>query len=287
MNECVEAAEITDPHDPDGETLGQGLLPLLAEEPESNTGSTGCPCGRSGRCDPDRDGDQIPNVDETFSGLNPDDPTDAALDKDNDGLDNLTEYNLCQALMNPISPCPSINDDKIPPVINLQDLVEPSTGYLTPVSHGVSVDATLQPVTLGVDNPGPYRPGHFDLAWTATDNAGFMASRMQALDVVPQARLGGSQVTGENRTITIPVSLNGPAANYPVDIQYLVGGTADASDHDLVSGTLSITAGMSAGLTVNITGDAVAEPDETLLVTLTGINTTLTGSTTANASGDR
>src|SRR5207244_2518200 len=43
---------------------------------------------------PDRDGDQIPNIWESAHGLNPDDPADATMDQDHDGLTTFEEYRI-------------------------------------------------------------------------------------------------------------------------------------------------------------------------------------------------
>ena len=52
------------------------------------------PGGSPGADDPppDRDGDRMPDAWEARYGLNPDDPADASLDIDNDGMSNLAEY---------------------------------------------------------------------------------------------------------------------------------------------------------------------------------------------------
>jgi hypothetical protein len=49
--------------------------------------------GIGNACDNDIDGDGLPNTWETTYGLNPNNPSDAALDPDGDGLTNLQEYN--------------------------------------------------------------------------------------------------------------------------------------------------------------------------------------------------
>ena len=52
----------------------------------------GWPVYRSKRPPPDRDRDGMPDAWETSHGLNPDDPSDAAADRDGDGYANLEEY---------------------------------------------------------------------------------------------------------------------------------------------------------------------------------------------------
>ncbi len=234
-------------------------------------------------CDPDIDGDGVSNdAENTIPGMDPTDPTDAAIatqDLDGDGVTNIAEYNNCQAAVPAVgvaadAGCTAINNPLVPPVVAVSDLQVTATGYVTAVALGATAeDGFDSAMTPTADKSGPFRPGHYDITWTATDSRGYSATpRIQSLDVFPLVRLGGSQMTGEGQTLTVPITLNGDAPSYPVDIQYEVTGTAGAADHDLVSGTLTINSGRSGELTIHINDDGVAEPDETFIITLTGVS---------------
>lgn len=72
--------------------VSEGRLPDGAEGPFHRfvQPTPGSPNAES--TDPDLDGDRMPNLWETAYGLDPRDPTDAALDPDGDGLSNLQEF---------------------------------------------------------------------------------------------------------------------------------------------------------------------------------------------------
>ncbi|MCB0420814.1 MAG: hypothetical protein KDD61_07450 [Bdellovibrionales bacterium] len=61
----------------------------------------------------------------------------------------------------------------------------------------------------------------------------------------------------------------GNVSGLDVTLPYTVSGTANGSDHDLVSGTVVIPAGdLAAGLTLSILNDVNPEVDETIIITL-------------------
>ena len=66
--------------------------------------------GSGDACDADDDNDGIPDSFETANGLNPNDPSDAALDKDSDGLTNLQEFQRMTNINNPDTDGDGMND---------------------------------------------------------------------------------------------------------------------------------------------------------------------------------
>ncbi|NNF60478.1 MAG: tandem-95 repeat protein, partial [Gammaproteobacteria bacterium] len=219
-------------------------------------------------CDGDDDGDGISDVAELANGLNPRDAADALLDLDGDGLSNLEEFQQC-VLDNDIE-CEAISTDSDRPTITVSDTTVVSTGYVTPVTIPVTAfDSRDGEVPVTADKSGPFRPGRHVITWTATDSDGNSASEQRNLDVLPLVTLAGSVLTGEGRSIAVPISLNGLAPSYPVTLDYTVAGVADSADHDLADGSLQISSGAVANLLITITDDAVVEGDEEFVITLT------------------
>lgn len=233
--------------------------------PDSNGGNA---------CDVDDDNDGMSDVAELANtGLDPFDDSDRDTDLDGDGISNFDEFAACD-LMD--TECLAIGSDSVgPQIFTNGDQTVVATGYLT----AVAVTATATdiafglpiPVDVSVDNDGPFRPGVHVLNWSAYDDNGNLTEQTQTVTVIPTVSVTGSTTSGESRVVPVCVLLDGESPSYPVDVDFTVGGTATAADHDLVAGTLTINSGTEACLSVSIAGDAVTEADETLVVTLTGV----------------
>ncbi|PKG85668.1 hypothetical protein CXF85_02420 [Colwellia sp. 75C3] len=232
-------------------------------------------------CDLDIDGDGIANVTEVANGLDPRDASDADEDLDGDGLTNLEEYQLCAA--NNDALCSNMLVDNNPPTISIANLTVPATGYVTEVELGASAtDITDGDITPIADINGPFRPGRYTINWTATDTNNNVITAQQIVDVLPLASLSGSVATDEGQTINITFTLNGDAPDYPVTLNYTVTGIADATDHDLVAGSVQITAGQEVSMPVNILSDQTAESDEDFVITLATVSSQAILSTELN-----
>jgi hypothetical protein len=249
-NDLVADVDDAFPYDP-GESVDSD-----SDGTGDNTDST--PFGD----DADTDNDGMTDAYEVASGLDIYDPSDADGDLDGDGLSNLDEFNQGSD--------PSVDD--VAPVLTLPaDLEVIATGATTVVDLGSATaeDAKDGTITPTADNYGPFAPGHHRIVWTATDAAGNRARASQVLDVIPLVSVSSDQSVGEGGTARLEVNLNGAAASYPVLIPYTLSGTASyPADHDALAGTLEISAGTSASLTINTLTDAVFEGDETLVITL-------------------
>jgi hypothetical protein len=212
--------------------------------------------------DPDDDDDGIPDDIEIANGLNPKNSADASLDLDGDGLTNLEEYLQGK----------NISQDDVAPVLTVSDNVTVnSEGVLTAVEliPATASDAKDGVVTVSVDNTGPYTTGHHVLEWSATDAAGNTTTETQILDVIPLVSFPKILIAGEGSTLTVPVTLNGPASTYPVTIPYTVSGSAaNPSDHDAQAGAITINNGIEGALTINIVDDGAGEGDEQIVFTM-------------------
>lgn len=254
---CVNTSN-ADQADNDGDGVAGGV-----------GGSTG-----GDACDTDDDNDGISDVAEIANGLDPLVAADASGDLDGDGISNLDEFNACGGF-DPA--CLGIMNDTVGPLIYTNgDIEVTATGYYTAVA--VSATATDMvfglpvPVTVSVDDDGPYRPGTHVLTWAAADDAGNLTTATQTVTVVPTATLGGTRVVGEGQTASVRVLLNGPSPQYPVAIAYALSGTADAADIGIATtGTLTIASGTEGWISIPVLADAQAEPDESIVVTLLAV----------------
>jgi hypothetical protein len=120
-------------------------------------------------------------------------------------------------------------------------------------------------------NPTHFTPGVHVLSWTATDAESNSTTAMQTVNVTPMVGFSKNQTAREGDTVTFKVILNGSSVTYPVTVPYTVAGTAatDGSDHNLVSGSVDITASnLQASVAINLVDDGVGEGAETLTLTM-------------------
>ena len=83
-----------------------------------------------------------------------------------------------------------------------------------------------------------FAPGRHLVTYTASDTRSNAKSVQQVIDVRPIARFGdGPVAVSEGQSVSLPVVLNGDAAQYPVTLNFTVGGTATPGvDHTLLAG---------------------------------------------------
>ena len=146
--------------------------------------------GVGNNADTDDDGDGMPDAFEEQYGLDTLDSSDAALDTDGDGVDNLTEYLDGKN--------PTVDD--YPPSLDVPaDVTLDSTGPLTEVDLGVAtaIDGKDGNIVPTADNTGPFPPGSTEVVWTATDAAGNTATDVQVVNVTPLIEFGVDQSVRE------------------------------------------------------------------------------------------
>jgi MYXO-CTERM domain-containing protein len=92
----------------------------------------------------------------------------------------------------------------------------------------------------------------------------------QILKVVPMVNLGVDVTTTEGNTLSIDVLLSGQAADYPVSVPFTVSGTAAEGDDYTVgsTGSVIITEGTMASISLSIVADEAAESEENVVITL-------------------
>lgn len=223
--------------------------------------------------DSDIDGDGIDNTYETANNLNPRDASDALLDNDGDGVNNLDEFN---------AGTDSQADDYPPTITLLEDEVSiDATALLTllPGDLASASDALDGPVSISHNLDSELlAPGKHTITWKARDAAGNEATLDQTLNVRPLANWQVDQQSAEGNSLTVTLHLNGEAPDYPVVANYSVTGSAEnPSDHNAQSGTLRIESGTEASISVDIASDNISENDENIVFTLDSISNAVVG----------
>jgi hypothetical protein len=91
-----------------------------------------------------------------------------------------------------------------------------------------------------------------------------------------------SQTINENAgTVTITASLNEANPRDGVEIQYIVSGSSDSSDHNATNSSISISSGNTTGShTFTVSDDSDIETNETLIITMNTVSNAESGSTT-------
>ncbi len=162
-------------------------------------------------------------------------------------------------------------DAQAPTVKAAADIKVNATALFTRVELGVAVatdsNGSALPVSL-VDGDTLFEPGVHTVYWRAIDAAGNEGRDSQRVTVNPLVTISKDDVTTEGTTHTVGVYLNGEAPSYPVTIPYTVGGSADASDHNLTDGQLVINSGTEGKIQFTVADDSVTEGTETLEITL-------------------
>ncbi|MCE9784084.1 Ig-like domain-containing protein [Shewanella algae] len=161
------------------------------------------------------------------------------------------------------------------PVINIPaDVTANATGLFTRVNLGRvgAIDSDDNPIPVSLLNGFPFfAPGQHLAYWKTTDGKGVSATASQLVTVYPRINLGASKTVANFTRVQVPVLLNGSAPEYPMEIRYSVSGDAIAGqDHDLASGSLLLSQGMSTSLEFNVFADLTAGQQKSLTITLDG-----------------
>lgn len=275
LSDTASFSIVVSPPDGDSDNVADynDLCLTIADSTNADNDSDGTP-GSDGDvndggdvCDLDDDNDTIPDAYELANIMNPFDANDASSDNDGDGITNLQEY------LDGTNP-------------NIADLVIDATGYFTPYTLIPPAPTSVHADATGViaDDYGPYRPGLHSITWTAFNNSNaFLDTGIQTLSVRPVLSFLANQLAEEGDTITVIATLNGLAASYPVTVNYSVSGTADLTDHNASGSSLIINSpDQSVSFTFDVSVDAIAETDETVVFTITNANNAVIGSNRAH-----
>ena len=136
-----------------------------------------------------------------------------------------------------------------------EDVTQPISGLVCETSYQFRLGATNDPSATPI-----YTNSNTSFFTTADCN-------------FPVINFNGSQTSRVGQTVTIPINLDSDSLtifDYPINIQYVVSGTADPGDFELMSGTLPINApDTAASLTFDILGNASAPADATIVIQVT------------------
>jgi subtilisin family serine protease/chitodextrinase len=221
----------------------------------------------------DSDGDGLPDYWEVEHGLDPQDPTDAGLDTDDDGLTNREEFAAMtdpndadsdddgmpdgwevDRGLNPNDASDASEDadgdgvsnlneylnsnDTEAPVISLSEsLTIDATGLFTQVpSTNVTVTDNVDgQLTASIIGTDYLKSGMHIVDWLAEDSAGNRAIASQIVYINPQLLVPIAQYVEEGATAQVHIELSGEAASYPVEIPFTISGEVDLSDYTVGS----------------------------------------------------
>ena len=209
----------------------------------------------------DTDEDGLPDHVEISNGLDPNDPADALLDSDGDGVSNIDEYQTG----------PDLNIDDVAPILTIPaDIFITATGKFTGVNLGQAsaTDAKDGALTPTPSVTGPFESGVTEILWTVNDAQGNVASATQMLYITPLVTLTPDSISGEGSTIPVTVSLSGEAVDYPVTVTLDINGTASQDDFSIDSTELTIESGTSATVNLSIIEDNIVDSGEDIVISI-------------------
>jgi len=148
------------------------------------------------------------------------------------------------------------------------DLEVNATGLLTPVTLTGASGIDQFGNSIDVENTSTqtfFEPGLHRITWQASDGLGNVTQQTQTVRVNPLVSFDQDRFVVEGSSVETTVWLNGLAPEYPLTLDYIVGGTSDASDHTLTSGSVTFQAGETESvISFNVTDDQLDENDETI-----------------------
>ena len=251
----------------------------------------------------DLDFDGLPDFWERRYGLNPE-VNDSALDLDNDGLTNLEEYELGLEPNNTDSDGdgspdnvdlePSVANDFVAPYFaeEIPAVVVDATGLLTDITDAlVAANITAYDEFDGQDiiatvvegTEVSLASGKHTITLEAVDATGFVATTTVDIHINPQVSLGLDVIAEAGGEVSIPVTLSGVAANYPVTVDYQV-----VLNEEVTTGQVTFEQdATSTDLMLAVSRDA--QQGDTLLVSFTGATNAVideTSSLTVNVNNE-
>lgn len=123
------------------------------------------------------------------------------------------------------------------------------------------------PVSL-VDGVSLFPPGVNEVFWSATDTQGNTTVAVQRVCVLPLVSIEKDQVVLAGNATSVGVYLNGMSPVYPLVVPFEVAGSANANDHDLVAGEITIQSGTEGQIKLNTFVNNGVDADKTVDIQL-------------------
>ena len=209
----------------------------------------------------DTDEDGLPDHVEISNGLDPNDPSDAVLDSDGDGVTNLSEYLAGTDL----------NVDDVAPILTIPaDVFLTATGKFTGVQLGQASafdakDGELIPVP---SDTGPFESGITQILWTVNDVQGNVSSATQMVYITPLVTLTPDSIIGEGSNLPVNISLSGNAVTYPVEVTLELNGTATIDDYDIEATQIIIESGTTGTTNLSVIDDNIVDTGEEIVISI-------------------
>ncbi|MFT5704309.1 MAG: hypothetical protein ACI8SK_000255 [Shewanella sp.] len=164
------------------------------------------------------------------------------------------------------------NDEALPTLTVPEAVSVQAQGLFTRVDLGVATaydsEGDSLPVNLKYGQP-LFKPGRHIVYWETTDSKGNTKVASQQVDVYPLVNFHKDQLVVEGTSASVTLSLNGDSPQYPVVIDFVLEGDAQADeDYRLISQQAVITSGREITLEIEILEDGIDEPDEKLELVL-------------------
>ena len=192
-----------------------------------------------------------------------------------EGTDSFT-YTIVDIGNKSASATVSVNVVEPPNITPPDDVFVDATALFTKVDLGTATALDFQGKPLPtsvVDGITFFWPGNNTAVWQATDENGLIGYAEQSVKVRPLVSFSKDQSVAEGSNVGVKIVLNGPSPVYPVNVSYVVSGTAsNPDDHDLISGTAVIASGTETSIVIQTVDDALAEGDETIVLTMSDEN---------------
>jgi len=204
--------------------------------------------------------------------FDPYDASDALLDSDGDGVDNVTEErNQTNPLVDDYGP-----ELTLPDPINLKSkqtftqLTLEELLALTDISADDGKDGIncCEVIPVGFENgSATFKSGSHIITWRAEDKAGNIGTITQVINFAPIVSFAKQQIVAEGTTVKVNVELSGESPKYPLEIPFSISGTVDSFDYRLSESKVVITSGFSGEVDIDIRSDNQSEGEEELILT--------------------
>jgi hypothetical protein len=172
----------------------------------------------------------------------------------------------------------TITDTTAPVLTAPAEVVVNGQGLLTDVSSVLSltgVDVVEGEIAASIVSEVSLSPGRHDVTWQVMDSRANQAQTIQSVVVLPIATLAGEYQGRAGEVLTLPVVLNGDAADYPVTFEVQVSGTASAASYQIVEPVVTITSGREGSFDIRFDTDGIVDGATLELSLVSATNATI------------